>query len=128
MFPVSFLLPPFLGPSLCVRVRFLRRLFGDTETCRLTSLCWGSGDSSRLVTSSADQSVKLWDCETGALLHSFNFESPARAVSFSEGDKMIVITTDPFMEQQSAIHVKNVEADSSKRKFSRWRPTPCALL
>jgi hypothetical protein len=30
---------------------------------------------------------------------------------------MIVITTDPFMEQQSAIHVKNVEADSSKRKF-----------
>lgn len=69
------------------------------------------------MTSSADQSVKLWDCETGALLHSFNFESPARAVSFSEGDKMIVITTDPFMEQQSAIHVKNVEADSSKRKL-----------
>jgi translation initiation factor 3 subunit I len=74
---------------------------------------WRSGDSTRLVTSSADQTVKLWDCETGVQLFSFNFDAPARAVSFSEGDKMVVITTDPFMEQQSAIHVKRVEADRS---------------
>ena len=67
------------------------------------------------MTSSADQTVKLWDCETGVQLHSFNFEAPARAVSFSEGDKMVVITTDPFMEQQSAIHVKRIEADRSLR-------------
>ncbi|KAG0625899.1 hypothetical protein M758_2G086600 [Ceratodon purpureus] len=75
--------------------------------------CDVSRDSTRLVTSSADQSVKLWDCETGVQLHSFNFDAPARAVSFSEGDKMIVITTDPFMEQQSAIHVKRIEDDRS---------------
>jgi translation initiation factor 3 subunit I len=71
-----------------------------------------------LITGSADQSVKLWDCETGVQLHSFNFDSPARAVSFAEGDKLVVITTDPFMEQQSAIHVKNIEGDQSKRKWS----------
>jgi WD40 repeat protein len=77
---------------------------------------WCSGDSTRLVTSSADQSVKLWDCETGVQLHSFNFDAPARAVSFSEGDKMVVISTDPFMEQPSAIHVKRIEDDRSLRK------------
>jgi len=61
--------------------------------------------------------VKLWDCETGVQLFSFNFEAPARAVSFSEGDKMVVITTDPFMEQQSAIHIKRIEDDRSLRKY-----------
>ena len=61
--------------------------------------------------------MKLWDCETGVQLHSFNFESPARAVDLAEGDKMVVITTDPFMEQQSAIHVKRIEADRSKRTY-----------
>lgn len=75
-----------------------------------------SGDSTRLVTSSADQTVKLWECETGVLLHTFNFDAPARAVSFSEGDKMVVISTDPFMEKQSAIHVKRIESDRFLRK------------
>ena len=68
------------------------------------------------MTSSADQTVKLWEVETGVQLYSFNFEAPAKAVSFSEGDKMVVITTDPFMEQQSAIHVKIIEEDRSLRK------------
>lgn len=75
------------------------------------------------MTSSADQTVKLWDCETGVQLHSFNFDAPARAVSFAEGDKMVVITTDPFMEQQSAIHVKRIESDRSLRKCFRY-PSP----
>lgn len=75
------------------------------------------------MTSSADQSVKLWDCETGVQLHSFNFDAPARAVSFSEGDQMVVITTDPFMEQQSAIHVKRIEADRSLRTCFHYLPS-----
>ncbi|XP_024395704.1 eukaryotic translation initiation factor 3 subunit I isoform X1 [Physcomitrium patens] len=75
--------------------------------------CDVSRDSTRLVTSSADQTVKLWDCETGVLLDTFYFDAPARAVSFSEGDKMVVISTDPFMEKQSAIHVKMINSDRS---------------
>lgn len=76
--------------------------------------CDVSKDTSRLITGSADQSVKLWDVETGTQLHSFNFGSPARAVDFAIGDKLAVITTDPFMGAPSAIHVKRIEKERSK--------------
>ncbi|EFJ07495.1 hypothetical protein SELMODRAFT_269383 [Selaginella moellendorffii] len=72
--------------------------------------CDVSRHSTRLITGSADQSVKLWDVETGTQLHTFNFVSPARAVDFAEGDKLAVISTDPFMESVSAIHIKSVES------------------
>ncbi|KAJ7551197.1 hypothetical protein O6H91_06G004400 [Diphasiastrum complanatum] len=77
--------------------------------------CDVSRDSTRLITGSADQSAKLWDVETGAQLYSFNFESPARAVDLSVGDKYAVISTDPFMGQTSAIHVKRIDKDRSKQ-------------
>eukprot|EP00249_Psilotum_nudum_P007535 c20636_g1_i1 orf=395-1375(+) len=77
--------------------------------------CSVSWDTTRLITSSADQSVRLWDVESGVQLHSFNFESPARAVDLSVGDKLAVISTDPFMEAQPAIHVKRIEKDRSKQ-------------
>ena len=76
-----------------------------------------SGDSMRLITGSADQTVKLWNVETGAQLFTFNFDSPARSVDFSVGDKLAVITTDPFMELTSAIHVKRIARDPSQRNF-----------
>ena len=74
------------------------------------------GDSTRLITSSADRTVKLWNVETGTQLFSFNFESPARAVDHVEGDKLDVITTNPFMEFHSVIHIKCIEKDISKRR------------
>lgn len=70
----------------------------------------------RLITGSADQTAKLWNVQTGQQLFSFNFDSPARAVDFSVGDKLAVITTDPFMELPSAIHVKCIARDPSERK------------
>ncbi|KAI3726605.1 hypothetical protein L1987_66403 [Smallanthus sonchifolius] len=73
--------------------------------------CDVSRDSTRLITGSADQSAKLWDVQTGTPLFTFNFDSPARAVDFSVGDKLSVITTDPFMGLSSAIHVKRIAAD-----------------
>lgn len=72
----------------------------------------------RLITGSADQTAKLWNVQTGQQLFSFNFDSPARAVDFSVGDKLAVITTDPFMELPSAIHVKRIARDPSERKIS----------
>ncbi|KAI3495265.1 hypothetical protein L1887_37523 [Cichorium endivia] len=56
-------------------------------------------------------SAKLWDVQSGAQLFYFNFDSPARAIDFSVGDKLAVITTDPFMGLTSAIHVKRIAAD-----------------
>ncbi|GAY51781.1 hypothetical protein CUMW_136850 [Citrus unshiu] len=68
-------------------------------------------NSMTLITGSADQTAKLWNVETGAQLFTFNFDSPARSVDFAVGDKLAVITTDPFMELNSAIHVKRIARD-----------------
>ena len=70
-----------------------------------------------LITASADQSVKLWNVQTGAQLYTFSFNSPARSVDFSVGDKLAVITTDPFMGVTSAINVKSIADDPSQRKL-----------
>lgn len=75
--------------------------------------CDASRDSTRLITGSADQTAKLWDVETGTQLYTFNFDSPARSVDFAVGDKLAVITTDPFMGLTSAIHIKRIARDHS---------------
>ena len=77
--------------------------------------CDVSRDSVRLITGSADQTAKLWDVQSGLQLYTFNFDSPARSVDFSVGDKLAVITTDPFMELPSAIHVKRIANDPSQQ-------------
>ena len=77
-----------------------------------------AGDSTRLITGSADQSAKLWDVGSGRRLFSFSFDSPARAVEFGVGDKLAVITTDPFMGLSSAIHVKRIAKDPDDREFA----------
>lgn len=77
------------------------------------------GDSSRLITGSADQTAKLWDVKSGSVVYTFNFDAPARSVDFSIGDKLAVITTDPFMANTSAIHIKRITRDPEDRK---WLP------
>lgn len=73
--------------------------------------CDVSRDSKMLITGSADTTAKLWSVQNGTQLFTFNFDSPARSVDFSLGDKLAVITTDPFMELPSAIHVKRIARD-----------------
>lgn len=73
------------------------------------------GDSKRLITASADQTAKLWDVQKGAELFTFKFDSPVKSVDLGVGDKLVVITTDPFMGLPSAIHVKRISADPSER-------------
>ncbi|KAI3997021.1 hypothetical protein MKX01_021297 [Papaver californicum] len=77
--------------------------------------CDISRDSRRLITGSADQTAKLWDVKSGTLLFTFPFDSPAKSVDFAVGDKLAVITTDPFMEQTSAIHVKTISKDPTEQ-------------
>ncbi|RZC89213.1 hypothetical protein C5167_030909 [Papaver somniferum] len=77
--------------------------------------CDVSRDSRHLITGSADQTAKLWDVQSGSLLFTFKFDSPARSVNFAIGDKLAVLTTDPFMEQTSAIHVNTISNDPDKQ-------------
>lgn len=64
-----------------------------------------------------DQSVKLWSVKTGTQLFTFHFDSPTRSVDFAVGDKLAVLTTDPFMGLPSAIHVKHIASDPNDRKL-----------
>ncbi|CAI9089258.1 OLC1v1023799C1 [Oldenlandia corymbosa var. corymbosa] len=75
--------------------------------------CDVSRDSSLLMTGSADQSAKLWSVQTGMPLFTFRFKGAVKSVDFSTGDKLAVLTIDPFMELPSAIHVKRIAQDPS---------------
>ena len=72
-----------------------------------------AGDSERLITASADSSVKLWDVASGKDLFTFKSQEPCRAVAFSVGDRMAAYSTDQFMGQPSAIHLVNIADDLS---------------
>ncbi|KAL5724794.1 Eukaryotic translation initiation factor 3 subunit I [Ranunculus cassubicifolius] len=74
--------------------------------------CDVSRDSTQLITASADSTVKLWDIKTGTQLYTYEFTAPARAVEFSIGDKLAVITTDPFIQYPSTVHVKRISKDN----------------
>lgn len=77
--------------------------------------CDVSRDSTHLITASADQTAKLWDVKNGREIYSFSFNSPARGVEFSIGDKLAVITTDPFMGLPSTIQVKRIARDPAEQ-------------
>lgn len=77
--------------------------------------CDVSRDSSRLITGSADQTVKLWNVKTGSVLFTFQLDSTCRSVEFSVGDKLAVVTTDHFIELPSAIHVKRIATDPDEQ-------------
>lgn len=68
-------------------------------------------ESTRLITASADSTVRLWDVQTGRNLFTFKFNEPCRAVRFSMGDRMAALTADPFMAAPSAIHIVNIAED-----------------
>ena len=70
-----------------------------------------------LIIGSLDQMAKIWNVQIGEQLYSFNFRSLARVVDLSVGDKLAVITIDPFMDLPSAIHVISITTDPEDHKL-----------
>ncbi|GAX75437.1 hypothetical protein CEUSTIGMA_g2881.t1 [Chlamydomonas eustigma] len=68
-------------------------------------------DSTRLYTASADQTVRIWELQTGKELFQFRQQEPCRAVSLSVGEGLLAFTADAFMGAQSMIHVMKLEQD-----------------
>ena len=65
-------------------------------------------DSTSVLTGSADNSVKLWDCETGQVLHTLDTESAVRTCGFSSPRKMFYYTTDEQMRAKCSIFLHDV--------------------
>lgn len=72
---------------------------GAVYTCDVTQ------DTERLITASADSTVRLWRVQNGEELTKIAYKEPCRAVSLSMGEQMAVVTTDAFMGASSTIHV-----------------------
>ena len=56
-----------------------------------------AGDSTHVLTVSADNSTRLWDCETGTQLNQFDTSSVVRTCMFSYSSNLFVCTTDSTM-------------------------------
>lgn len=82
---------------------------GAVWSCDIT---W---DSSRLITASADQTVRYWDMQTGKELFQFKLGEPCRAVNLSIGETMMAFTTDAFMGSAPTIHITKHEQDISEQ-------------
>jgi len=59
----------------------------------------------KLVSGSADTTVKLWSVEDGREIQSWKHKAPVRSVNFSLGDKMIVSATDQVLGFKPVIYV-----------------------
>ena len=76
---------------------------GAVWTCEI------SMDSTRLITSSADQTLRVWDLPTGRELQQLKMNEPCRACALSVGEKLLAFTTDSFMGVPPQIHIHDVD-------------------
>ena len=106
-----------------------------------------AGDSKLLLTASADQSVKLWDVQTGRELFSFEHKGPVRCVAWAEGEQEFASISDPFGstlpasiniftfadekdKQSGEPRLVIVDKEAPRTKVTRvaWLPLNAALL
>lgn len=72
------------------------------------SFTTSSEDSTSVLTGSADNSIKLWDCETGQAINNISTESAVRTCGFSSPRKMFYYTTDEQMRAKCSIFLHDV--------------------
>ena len=61
-----------------------------------------------MLTGSADNSARLWDCETGTQLNQFDTGSAVRTCLFSYSSNMLVYSTDSTMGSKCDISLYDV--------------------
>ena len=62
-------------------------------------------DTKTVATASGDNSVRVWDCETGECTFTLNQPTPARSVAFSYSGNLIAFTTMKMTKNLSALCV-----------------------
>ncbi|KAK7078592.1 Eukaryotic translation initiation factor 3 subunit I [Halocaridina rubra] len=83
-------------------------------------------DTSLFVTGSADQTMRIWDVETGVSLECLEQKTSVRGVSFSYSGTMIAYTTDKMMGQNSELIIIDVREpnDIDGTPIMRTQVTP----
>ncbi|CAB3407181.1 unnamed protein product [Caenorhabditis bovis] len=64
-------------------------------------------DTSKCVTASGDNTVKLWDCEYGTCLTTVNHQTPMKSCGFSYSGNLIVYTTQKMTKNRSTVQVRD---------------------
>jgi len=70
-------------------------------------------DSTRVLTGAADNSARLWDCETGRELLKFDTNSAVRTCCFSYSGKLFTYSTDMAMKSKCEIVLYDVRQQES---------------
>lgn len=70
--------------------------------------CDISYNSDRLLTGSADRSVKLWDVRYGKCLRTYQHKSGVRSVGFAHGESMFLSVQDNTFSSQPTIFIYNL--------------------
>ena len=70
-----------------------------------------------LVSGSADNTLRLWDVQTGKCLFRWEFPTAVKRVAFSEDDDQVVCITEQRMGYQCAVRIFNIdrEGDGTNR-------------
>jgi len=58
-----------------------------------------------LCTNTSNRCAKLWDCETGECIKTFEHHGPVRGVAWADGSNMFATISDPFVEHNAQISV-----------------------
>ncbi|KAJ3102716.1 Eukaryotic translation initiation factor 3 subunit I [Phlyctochytrium planicorne] len=81
-------------------------------------------NSRYLLTGSADNTMKLWEVETGRNVYTWKTKSAVRAVHYALGDEMALFVTDKTMGQQCTIHIIAIEPDPEDQTDEIMRSIP----
>lgn len=78
-----------------------------------------SWDSTRMISASADASVRMWDVQTGRELVVYNHMGPVRSVAFAEGGQRFASVSDPFTDSPGLINVFDTPYDVSSDQLDK---------
>jgi len=78
---------------------------------------WVSVNTTQLASASMDQTVRLWDVETGKHISEFELQAGSRCVSIASGDKMLAVVQDPYQDQQSCVRIFDVTSNQEIKKI-----------
>ena len=80
--------------------------------------CSGTDDTKFLVSGSADNTMKLWDVQTGVCLYTWEFPTAVKRVSFSTDMRQILCLTEQRMGHQSAIRIFDINREDGTKRTS----------